>query len=198
MAKMIVVDFKGKESKFNFKKISRSLLYGKKKRLFLDHNNQECVSVTIDKTFGTLIHSGDASLVYIDDDKNYIAKDQLSAIDQSGKSLEKFTSTLDISQKLEKIDEEYILDFECTSLYRLDEENVEDDLNKSLENEDYYKFNFNYYSDFNIETGILLKNKKGFFALIGKELSTTWIDKEEIIEEHFETPETEEIDFEML
>ena len=103
-----------------------------------------------------------------------------------------------IPQELKKINEQYALDFNCSSLYQLEEETLEKDLNDSLENGDLYKFDFNYYSDFNVETGILMKNEFGYFALIGKETHIPWIDKGEAMGECFETPEVEEIDFEML
>ena len=198
MARLIVVKFNGQDSKFNFKKISRSILYGKKKRLFLDEQKKECSTAKIDTKYGVLIHSGDASSVYVDDQNNFINKEEISGMDENGEIVERYLSTLDVSQELEKINEEYALDFNCSSLYRLEEETLEKDLGDSLENGDLYKFDFNYYSDFNVETAILMKNKLGYFALIGKEIHILWIDKGESIGECFETPELEEIDFEML
>ena len=198
MARLIVVKFKGKDSKFSFKKISRSMLYGKKKRLFLDEQENECKAAKIDTKYGVLIHSGDASSVYVNNQKNYINKEEISGMDNHGKIIGRFQSTLDVSQELKKTNEQYALDFNCSSLYRLEEEALEKDLNDSLEHGDLYKFDFNYYSDFNVETGILMKNELGYFTLIGKEAHIPWIDKGEVMKESFETSEVEEIDFEML
>lgn len=198
MPRLIVLEFKGKESKFNFKKINRSSLYGKKKRIFLDEFNKECISAIIDTSFGLIVHSGDASSVYIDEQKNFINKDDISGIDNKGNVVKRIPSTLNVPQKLHVINEEYILDFDCSSLYYLEEEVIEKDLQISLNNGDIYNFDFNYYSDFNVEKGILLKNKKGCFALVGKETSHSWSTKEENLAEHFESPEDLDIDFEML
>ncbi len=198
MPRLIVLEFKGKESKFNFKKINRSSLYGKKKRVFLDEFNKECISAIIDTSFGLIIHSGDASSVYIDEQKNFINKDDISGIDSKGNVVKRIPSTLNVPQKLHVINEEYILDFDCSSLYYLEEEVIEKDLQTSLNNGDIYNFDFNYYSDFNVEKGILLKNEKGYFALVGKETSHSWSTKEENLSEHFESPEDLDIDFEML
>ena len=198
MPRFIVLEFKGKESKFNFKKINRSSLYGKKKRVFLDEFNKECISAIIDTSFGLIIHSGDASSVYIDEQKNFINKDDISGIDSKGNVVKRIPSTLNVPQKLHVINEEYILDFDCSSLYYLEEEVIEKDLQTSLNNGDIYNFDFNYYSDFNVEKGILLKNEKGYFALVGKETSHSWSTKEENLSEHFESPEDLDIDFEML
>lgn len=198
MPRLIVLEFKGKESKFNFKKINRSSLYGKKKRIFLDEFNKECISAIIDTSFGLIIHSGDASSVYIDEQKNFINKDDISGIDSKGNLVKRIPSTLNVPQKLHVINEEYILDFDCSSLYYLEEEVIEKDLQTSLNNGDIYNFDFNYYSDFNIEKGIILKNEKGYFALVGKETSHSWSNKEENLAEHFESSEDLDIDFEML
>ena len=198
MPRLIVLEFKGKESKFNFKKINRSSLYGKKKRIFLDEFNKECISAIIDTSFGLIIHSGDASSVYIDEQKNFINKDDISGIDSKGNLVKRIPSTLNVPQKLHVINEEYILDFDCSSLYYLEEEVIEKDLQTSLNNGDIYNFDFNYYSDFNVEKGIILKNEKGYFALVGKETSHSWSTKEENLAEHFESSEDLDIDFEML
>jgi len=198
MARKIVVNYKGKDSSFNFKKIKRDMLYGKKKRVFLDDQDKECRTAAIEKKYGLLILSGDASSVYIDSNKNFVSKDSISGLDNDGNILERFQSTLNVSQELEKIDENDILDFNCSSLYKLEEEDMDQSLKKSLEKGDIYKFDFNYYSDFNLEMGILLMNEYGFFALIGNDTKVPWIDKEETHHEFFETPEVDEIDFEML
>ena len=198
MGRLIILQFKGKDSSFNFKKINRSSLYGKKKRVFLDELNKECTTAIIDNSFGLLIHSGDASSVYIDEQKNFINKDDILGIDNEGNIVNRIPSTLNTSQKLQVIDEQYILDFDCSSLYHLEEEVIEKDLQISLDGGDIYSFDFNYYSDFNVEKAILLKNEKGYFALIGKETSHSWSAKEENLAEHFETPEDLDIDFEML
>ena len=198
MARLIVLQFKGNESTFNFKKINRSALYGKKKRIFLDELNQECTTAIIDTSFGLLIHSGDVSSVYIDEQKNFINKDEISGIDSEGNIINRIPSTLNTPQKLQVIDDEYILDFDCSSLYHLEEEIIEKDLKISLDEGDIYSFDFNYYSDFNVEKGILLKNEIGYFALIGKKTSHSWTAKGENLAEHFEVPEDLDIDFEML
>ena len=107
MARLIILQFKGKESKFNFKKINRSNLYGKKKRVFLDELNKECTTAIIDTSFGLLIHSGDASSVYIDEQKNYINRDDISGIDSEGNIVDRIPSTLNTPQKLQIIEYSY-------------------------------------------------------------------------------------------
>ena len=198
MARVIVVNYKGKDSSFKFKKIKREILYGKKKRVFLDDQDKECKTATIEKKYGLLILSGDASSVYIDNNKNFVSKENISGLDRNGNILERFQSTLNISQKLEEMSEQDALNFNCSSLYHLEGETIDKSLSKSLEKGDIYKFDFNYYSDFNLETGILIKNDYGYFSLIGNETKVSWIDKEEVHHECFETPEVDEIDFEML
>ena len=66
----------------------------KKKRVFLDELNKECTTAIINASFGLLIHSGDASSVYIDEQKNYINKDDISGIDSEGNIVDRIPSTL--------------------------------------------------------------------------------------------------------
>ena len=42
MAKKLLVNYKGEEAEFDFKKIDRAKLYGKRKRVYLDASDNEC------------------------------------------------------------------------------------------------------------------------------------------------------------
>ena len=72
MARQIILRFNNKNSKFDFKK-SRSSLYGSK-RIALDESNKSCILTNIETRYGTLINSGDASNVHVDNKNNYINK----------------------------------------------------------------------------------------------------------------------------
>ena len=102
MARVIVVNYKGKDSSFKFKKIKREILYGKKKRVFLDDQDQECKAATIEKKYGLLILSGDASSVYIDNNKNFVSKENISGLDRNGNILKGFNQHLISHKSLKK------------------------------------------------------------------------------------------------
>tara|TARA_B100001093_G_C26842723_1_gene1021337 strand:- start:342 stop:938 length:597 start_codon:yes stop_codon:yes gene_type:complete len=198
MARLIILSLNNEEAKFEFKKISRANLYGSKKRVFLDSQDEVCQTAVIDKMYGILIQSGDASSVYMDSQQNYIEKENIVGLDEDGSLINRIDSTLNISQKLKKITIEEFLNFSFTSLYSLTQIELPKALEESLTQGEIFSFNFNYYSDFRVETGILLKNDDGLFALIGKKNIISWADKEALPTEHFESPDDGEIDFEML
>ena len=199
MARNIIVVHNKKESSFSFKKVDRASLYGQKKRIFLDEKEQVCSTAIVDNKSGLLVRSGDASSVYVDESFNFIEKQKLEAVDSDGKSVQKVESTLNVAQNLQKISENDLLDFDCSSYYALSEESLDPDLAKALESGDIFEFGFNYYADFQLETGILLKNEFGYVALIGLKTQPDWIENTNISGEKFESPdEDDEIDFGML
>lgn len=198
MARQIILRFNNKNSKFDFKKITRSSLYGSKKRIALDESNNSCILANIETKYGTLINSGDASSVHVDNKNNYINKYEIIGIDSEGNKIDRFPSTINIPQVVNKTNENYLLDFDCSSLYNLKPDILESDFQEKLDNGDIFNFNFNYYEDFNVEKGVIFKNDNGYFAIIGKEIFHSWIEKSENISEGFETPDDIDIDFEML
>ena len=135
MARNIVLVYKEKESTFGFKKVDRSSFYGQKKRIFLDETAEICSTAIVDNKSGLLVQSGDASSVYVDEKLNYIDKQKLEAVDSDGKPVQKEDSTLNVAQKLEKISENELLDFDCASYYALTDENLDSDLSTALINE---------------------------------------------------------------
>ena len=198
MARQIILRFNNKNSKFDFKKITRSSLYGSKKRIALDESNKSCILANIETRYGTIINSGDASNVHVDNKNNYINKSEIIGIDSEGNKIDRFPSTINIPQVVNKTNENYLLDFDCSSLYNLKPDILESDFQEKLDNGDIFSFNFNYYEDFNVEKGVIIKNDNGYFAIIGKEIFHSWIEKSENISEGFETPDDIDIDFEML
>ena len=156
------------------------------------------VKKDIETKYGSLINSGDASNVHVDNKNNYINKSEIIGIDSEGNKIDRFPSTINIPQVVNKTNENYLLDFDCSSLYNLKPDILESDFQEKLDNGDIFSFNFNYYEDFNVEKGVIIKNDNGYFAIIGKEIFHSWIEKSENISEGFETPDDIDIDFEML
>ena len=198
MSRQIILRFNNKVSKFNFKKITRSSLYDSKKRIAVDKDNKSCILANIETIYGTLINSGDASNVLVDNKNNYIDKSEIIGIDNDGNKISRLPSTINVPQDVSKKNESYLLDFDCSSLYNLQPDKLESEFQENLDNGDIFNFDFNYYEDFNVEKGIILKNDKGYFALIGKEIFNSWIEKSENTSENFETLDDIDIDFEML
>ena len=175
MARDIQLILNNKTTSFAFKKISRSDLYGSKKRIVLDNNNSPCIRTQIDEDTGEILPAGSYKSFYIDQEFNYIDKASLEVSDEDGNPLEKFESTLGKPQVLDKIEIQDFLNMEILSIYHLTSEDVDPELNQLLTNGELMKFSFNYYADFNLETGVLIKQNDNVFALIGNICQPDWV-----------------------
>ena len=62
-----------------------------------------------------------------------------------------------------------------------------------------YRFDFNYFSDFKLEDGIILKAEQDYFALIGRNTTCHWIAENiDNLPEEIEEFEDNDLDFEMM
>ena len=198
MAREIQLLLDNNLSSFAFKKVSRNDLYGFKKRIPLGSDGQPCVRAQIDEDTGQLIPSGGLEGVYINQNFSNVEKNDLVAKDPNNQTLKKFDSTLGTPQKIEPISVEDLLSLEVTSVYALTPSSVDSKLETALSQNPCFQFPFNYYSDDNLETGVLIKSGENIFALIGNLCPSEWVEENtqpSIIEE---IQEEEELDFQMF
>ena len=85
------------------------------------------------------------------------------------------------------------------SVYHLEPKNFDKDLKSKLDKGEIFSFPFNYYSDFKLEDGIILKGEKDYFALIGRKTMCNWIgEHSDELPEEVEEFEDNDLDFEMM
>lgn len=198
MAREIQLLLDNNLSSFAFKKVSRNDLYGFKKRIPLGSDGQPCARAQIDEDTGQLIPSGGLEGFYINQNFSNVEKNDLVAKDPNNQTLKKFDSTLGTPQKIEPISVEDLLSLEVTSVYALTPSSVDSKLETALSQNQCFQFPFNYYSDYNLETGVLIKSGENIFALIGNLCPSEWVEENtqpSIIEE---IQEEEELDFQMF
>jgi len=198
MAREIQLLLDNNLSSFAFKKVSRNDLYGFKKRIPLGNDGQPCVRAQIDEDTGQLIPSGGLEGVYINQNFSNVEKIDLVAKDSSNQTLKKFDSTLGTPQKIEPINVDDLLSLEVTSVYALTPSSLDSKLETALSQNQCFQFPFNYYSDYNLETGVLIQSGDNIFALIGNLCPSDWVEENtqpSIIEE---IQEEEELDFQMF
>jgi len=198
MAREIQLLLDNNLSSFAFKKVSRNDLYGFKKRIPLGNDGQPCVRAQIDEDTGQLIPSGGLEGVYINQNFSNVEKIDLVAKDSSNQTLKKFDSTLGTPQKIEPINVDDLLSLEVTSVYALTPSSLDSKLETALSQNQCFQFPFNYYSDYNLETGVLIQSGENIFALIGNLCPSDWVEENtqpSIIEE---IQEEEELDFQMF
>ena len=176
MAREIVVNFNGEVSRFGLERVNRDKIYGRKRRVVVDREGQECSSAMLTVDGATVLGPGSTSLVYVDEDFNAISRRDLVPIDTvSGETLEYVASTLNEEQPLKgPIDEERFLDHVARAVYELTPEELGADLLAGLEDGGIYESRFNYAKSLDDSPMFLLKNSEGIFAVVGDEVTFDW------------------------
>ena len=199
MARELILNLNKNKSTFGISKIDRKKLYGFKKRLFLDEKGKECLKANLEEETGIVFVSSDISSCYLDYKGNFIEKKELEAINDEGKKVKKEESTLDKEVDLKSTLIEDALNLKVNSVYHLEPKNIDKDLKSKLEKGEVFSFPFNYYADFKLEDGIILKSEKDYFALIGRKTTCNWVgEHSEDLPEEVEEFEDNDLDFEMM
>ncbi len=199
MAREILLTLNKKKSSFEISKIDRKKLYGFKKRIFLDEKNKECSKANLEEETGIVFVNSDISSCYLDHKGNYIEKSDLEAINENGKKVKKEDSTIGKEVNVNSITTEDALNLKVNSVYHLEPKEFDEDLKSKLDKGDLFSFPFNYYADFKLEDGIILKSEKEYFALIGRKTSCHWVgENSDDLPEDVEEFEDNDLDFEMI
>jgi len=203
MARQIVVSIDGTPSTFDFSKVDRSKLYGRRRRLPLDPKGNPCTRASLTEDGSQMIRSGMTSQGYFTPDGYWVPNKELVGLDSDGKEVDKVESTLGVEQELSEAKPEEVLDLKIISVYGLDPtDDVDDDLMERLEEGEIFRFSFNYRADFQAETAFLVANDEGeAFALVGRMAEPLWYDPEETVptfEEDDEDDDDGDLDFEMF
>jgi hypothetical protein len=200
MASNLVLLLDGEESEFGLKRLNREDIYGKRKRVALDADGELCGKASLLDDGSLLLKSGMTAQGYFTPDGRSYKQTELVAFDSEGKPLEKVPSTLGVAQDLSgPLPAEAVLDLRVDSIYQLETEQLGDKLAKSLAAGEIYGFSFNYREDYSAESGVLLSNENGFFALIGKPVEWEWSSLTTVADlPASDVDADEELDFEMF
>ena len=199
MAKPLIISKDEKESIFQLKKIERKKLYGFKKRLAVDENNEECKRAALTEDGQVLIKSGMTSQGWYIEGGRQIESSEIGAIDEENNELELIPSTLGVNQNLEgPINPQELLDLIVTTVYMLLPDQISKDLEISLDKGEIWKFSFNFRSDYRMETGFILKNDNGYFAIIGIPNHINLLSHNAPLPEEEDADEDDDLDFEMF
>lgn len=199
MPKPIILNKNNCSSIFHLKKIERKKLYGFKKRLAIDENNNECKRASLTEDGQILIKSGMTSQGWFVEGGKQIESNEIGAIDENNNELELIPSTLGINQNLEgPSDPKELLDLSITNVYSIIPDEISEDLKSSLERGEIWKFNFNFRADYRMETSYILKNENGYFAIVGIPYNIKMLTPNEVPPEDEDEDIGDEIDFEMF
>ena len=200
MAREICIALNGKSSKFGFSKISREKMYGSKKTVVVDGNNNPCVRGLIPIDGDVIIPKGGMSTIYINDNFEMFSRKDLEMYDSAGEKMEQIPGTLNIEQKAEIVDQQRLLDHTITSIYSLEPSEIDDSTQKELEDGSILETFFNYYAGYNISNLFIMKTAEGIFGLVGEPTNFEYCshDAGEVVADDEEEAGFDDMDFGML
>lgn len=199
MAKTINVSLSGEKAIFSFRPIDRSALYGRRRRVAFDTEGNECTKASLLSDGSLLLQSGMTAQGYFLKDGTWVPQSDLSAISLDGKPLELHSSTVGVEVELNEVSPQEALSISFSNTYLLEAEEFSSKLKEALDSGKIFSFPFNVRDDYNVETGILVGNESGYFALIGNKVEyeeCTLSNLASVSEESVDS--SDDLDFEMF
>ena len=162
---------------FEMHKVDRSRLYGFKELLVLDENNEPCELNTLAEDGKTLIGKGGTGIGYLDADRNWVEKSDLTAVDLEGNQIDPVPSSFSAPIELgEKADSEDFLNHNIRLIYRLESESLDDELARQLSEGAIFKFPYSFRGGLEADAGFMLHNEAGeIFFLVGDQSSVEYV-----------------------
>jgi hypothetical protein len=199
----IIVSYAGEETGFQFVRVDRSKLYGRKERVILDESGNRCVAAYLTADGAALVPPGGTAHVYVDEGFDTIDRSVLRAVDENGKQLELVPSTLGVAQPIEPVRPERILDFVVQSVYQLSSESLSAALDKALSDGEIFECRYLYKDGYASDVMFLLRNEEGTFALITSPTGFDFIAREAPLPAHPSYEEegdelSDDLDFSMM
>ncbi len=200
VARSIIVSYQGKPSTFGYSRVSRKQLYATRKRVPLDSAGDTCQRAELSDDGSMLIVSGMTGQGYFDEGGRWIRNDQMVGVDASGQEAPKHPSTLDTAQELQEVEPEALLDCSTDAIYVLDATEVDDALRTQLEAGKLFRFAFNARAGYSTDSGYLVANEHGIFAIVGNELQIPWceLEKPAVEIDDDDDDDGDDLDFEMF
>lgn len=200
MARSLVLSLDGEETSFSFKPVDRADIYGKRKRVALDRDGQPCSRASLLDDGSLLLKSGMTAQGYFTGDGKAHKLADLEAFSADGNPAVKTPSTLGVAQELRgPLDAAEVLDLRASTIYYLEPEQLGANLSAKLQSGEVYGFSFNYRDDYRAESGVLLANENGYFALIGEPVNYEWASLALVAElPPVDSDSDDDLDFEMF
>lgn len=200
MAKTINLTYGAETAIFAYKPIDRAVLYGKRRRVAFDLDGKECAKASLLSDGSLLIRSGMTAQGYFTEDETWVPQSELEAINLDGTKPELFPATVGENVVAEKVSAVEALSLRFDTTYSLEPEELPGGLKKELDSGSIFKFPFNPRADYQVETGILVSNENGYFALIGQEVEYQYSALSSVVSvvDEAASDSSDDLDFEMF
>jgi hypothetical protein len=200
MAKTINLTYGSETAVFAYKPIDRAVLYGKRRRVAFDLDGNECAKASLLADGSLLIRSGMTAQGYFTEDQTWVPQSELEAISADGSTPELYPATVGEYVEAEKISATEALNLRFDTTYSLEAEELPSELKKELDSGSIFKFPFNPRADYQMETGILVANENGYFALIGEPVEYQFSALSSVVSvaDEAASDSSDDLDFEMF
>ena len=178
MPKLIQLQHEGELTTLAYKRVDRKQLYGHRRRVPTDPNDEPCTRASLSNDGALLLRSGMTAQGYFDDAGTWVPQKALVAVDAEGAALDKVSSSLGEDRALEgPIDPRELLDVQVTGVYALDAESIGGALWDALLAGSIFRFEFTPRASWERGTAYLVANSEGeLFALSGDACEPTWLE----------------------
>ena len=200
MAKSIVVERNGNQSSFAFKKVDRSKLYGRRRRMHLDPAGRGCARASLTDDGSLILRQGMTAQGYFDEGGQWIQQKELVGLNADGQPVDSKPSTLGRTVALEgPVAARDFLSVRVYSVYALEPEDMDEALAQSLKDGEIYRLPFNYRPGWEEGSAWLVSSMEGeFFALVGRQVEHDWCAPHELPQVEDEDDFDDDLDFEMF
>ena len=200
MAKTINISYRGESAVFGYKPIDRGVLYGKRRRVPFDAEGNECAKASLLEDGSLLIKSGMTAQGYFTPDKVWVAQGDLEAINPDGTTPELFPATIGEVVEATQLSPVEALNLRFGTTYALEPEVLSEGIKKELDSGVVLTFPFNPRADYEVETGVLVGNENGYFALIGQKNQYEFVGLASVVSvaEEANSDTSDDLDFEMF
>jgi hypothetical protein len=169
MSRILEISYEGRESSFSITRISRSKLYGSKRRIPVDGQENECSKASLTRDGMYILPTGGMAMLYLDESGNVVERDRLRAIDIYGGMLKPGKRVLNGGLEVEQIVQATDL-LECTiaHIYALEAIFLSQELGSLLSHGDIILLTLPTPTNHLHRRLFLLGNDAGYFLLIGQ------------------------------
>lgn len=200
MPATINVTLGGDEAVFGFTAVDRAAIYGRRRRLALDESGEPCTRASLLEDGTMLLRSGMTGQGYFLPDGHWVPQGELEGLNPDGSPAAPVASTLGEAQPLTPVAAEDLLDLDVATVYALEPQTLPDAIRARLDAGEVFSFPFNYRTDHRAETGMLLGNDAGVWALIGLPATPEWQELTTVtaVTEAADAESDDDLDFEMF
>jgi len=133
-------------------------------------------------------------------DKVWVPQGELEAINPDGSTPELFPATIGAIVEATSITPTEALNLRFSTTYSLEVDELSDGIKRELDAGGILTFPFNPRADYQVETGILVGNENGYFALIGEKVDYEFASLAQIasLTDEATSEESDDLDFEMF